>query len=187
VFYRVLYTRDLFQLAFLLFSMMKESLWGIQYQSLKNNAGNSAGTKISENVSRLLHPGGRNTHVHREERRLFKSGQDLSNLVQWNKRLRIFFSELQFRMHAKAYGLFCRFLFDLELEDFLYWGCHRCFHIPFRKYRANIFNRAATDSFHIILNPSVAALNICHVRWKYFSDKYENHMVVSVSVIFWVR
>jgi len=83
VFYRVIYTRDLFQPASLLFSMMKESLRGIQYQSLKKNAGNSAGTKISENVSRPLHPGSRNTHVHREERRLFKSGRDLSNLVQW--------------------------------------------------------------------------------------------------------
>jgi len=77
VFCRVLYTRDLFQPAVLLFSMMKESLWGIQYQSLKSNVGSSAGTKISENVSRLLHPGSRNTHVHREEQRLFKSGQDL--------------------------------------------------------------------------------------------------------------
>ena len=94
VFYRVLYARDLFQPAFLLFSMMKESLWGIRYQSLKNNAGNSAGTKISEKVSRLLHPVSRNTHVHREERRLFKSGHDLSNLVQWKNVFVIFFRNL---------------------------------------------------------------------------------------------
>ena len=113
VFYRVLYTRDLFQPAFLLFSMMKESLWGIPYQSLKN----SAGTKISENVSRLLHSGSRNTHVHRKERRLVKGEQDLSKLVQWNKRFVIFF-KFQFRMHSKAYGLFCRFLFDSEPRSF---------------------------------------------------------------------
>jgi len=31
----------------------------------------------------------------------------------------IFFSELEFRMHVKAYGLFCRFLFDTEPQYFL--------------------------------------------------------------------
>jgi len=172
--------------------MMKESLWGIQYQSLKNNAASSAGTKISENVSRLLRPGNRNTHVHMEERRLFKSGQVLSNLVQWNKHLRNFFfrilnlgctskptvcsagsysiQNLKISYSENVVVVSISYLTLILLTWRICWAPNNAsrwrmgFKSAFKglKKRANILNQTTTDYFHIPLNPSVGAFQLFH-------------------------